>query len=444
MNADADNNPLINNKLRIAVIGAGISGLSMAYFLNKKYDVVLYESAHYLGGHANTVDVTIAGQTHPVDTGFLVLNDHTYPNLLNLFKELKVETYPTEMSFAVSMQAGRFEWAGTSLATLFACRRNLISPSFWQMIRSVLKFNRHAKSYLQRCIVSQETLGELLQREGYRGLFVDAYLIPMAAAIWSSTAADILQFPASSFLRFCLNHGLLQITGRPQWRTVTGGSRSYVRKIAQTLPDIRLNQAVLAVTRRQHQVLVQTAKSEDTFDHVVFATHAPTTLALLNDGASLAEREILQAVQYQPNTAYLHTDHTLLPKRKGIWSAWNYIESSYIESSLSNAATNSGANPVCVSYLINKLQQLPFKTPVIVTLNPTQLPAPNQTIATFNYEHPVFDQSAILAQARLHEIQGVNHTWFVGAWAGYGFHEDGLQSALNVLKFFGAQPDWMT
>ena len=417
---------------RIAIIGSGISGLASAYFLNRKHDVVLFEAAGYLGGHTNTVDVTLEGRCHGVDTGFLVYNERTYPNLVALFDELGVDSIASDMSFGVSMDGGALEWAGSSLDTVFAQRLNAGSPSFLRMLWDILHFNRNAERFLQWSNQTALTLGQLLQQEGYGARFRDAYLLPMAAAIWSSSPSDIVQFPAATFLRFCLNHGLLQVNDRPQWRTVAGGARHYVQKIAATLPDIRLNTPVHSVRRSAGRMQVwSNGAGADEFDAVVFATHAPTTLAMLHD-ASQTERAILGGVRYQPNTAYLPTDANLMPRRRKVWSAWNYLA----------GAQSDGQRPVCVSYWLNQLQALPFETPVIVTLNPHTLPADSKMLAKFDYAHPVMDLATVRAQQQLAQIQGKGGVWFAGAWTGYGFHEDGLKSALRIAAAFDTAPLW--
>lgn len=417
---------------RIAIIGSGISGLASAYFLNRKHDVVLFEAGGYLGGHTNTVDVTQEGRCHGVDTGFLVYNERTYPNLVALFDELGVDSIASDMSFGVSMDGGALEWAGSSLDTVFAQRLNAGSPSFLRMLWDILHFNRNAERFLQWSKQTALTLGQLLQQEGYGARFRDAYLLPMAAAIWSSSPSDILQFPAATFLRFCLNHGLLQVNDRPQWRTVAGGARHYVHKIAATLPDIRLNTPVHSVRRSAGRMQVwSNGAGAGEFDAVVFATHAPTTLAMLHD-ASQTERAILGGVRYQPNTAYLHTDANLMPRRRKVWSAWNYLA----------GAQSDGQRPVCVSYWLNQLQALPFETPVIVTLNPHTLPADSKMLAKFDYAHPVMDLATVRAQQQLAQIQGKGGVWFAGAWTGYGFHEDGLKSALRIAAAFDTAPLW--
>nr|WKF58684.1 hypothetical protein HUO10_003185 [Paraburkholderia busanensis] len=416
---------------RVAVIGAGISGLASAYFLARDHQVTLFESAGYLGGHTNTVDVTLEGQTHPVDTGFLVFNDRTYPNLIALFAELGVQSHPSAMTFSVSLDEGRLEWAGTNLNTVFAQRRNLFSPTFIGMLRDIMRFNGSAQRNLELATQSRASMGELLTAGGYGGAFQRHYLLPMAAAIWSSATADILAFPATTFLRFCLNHALLQVNRRPQWRTVVGGGREYVRRMAGTLTDIRFDTAVRGVRRDGQGVDVYTDDGTQRFDALVLATHAPTTLRLLED-ADQDERSVLSAVRYQPNVAVLHTDTHLLPRRQRVWSAWNYLGSRRVD----------GTHPVCVSYLVNQLQPLPFATPLVVTLNPVAQPAPGTELRRFVYDHPLFDLAAIDAQHRLPSLQGKRRTWFAGAWTGYGFHEDGLKSALRVAADFGAAPSW--
>nr|WP_315468297.1 FAD-dependent oxidoreductase [uncultured Undibacterium sp.] len=428
---------MTHKKQKIAVIGAGISGLASAYFLQRQHEITLFEANNYLGGHTNTVDIDLDGKILVVDTGFLVFNDQTYPNLIALFAELGIDSYGTDMSFGVSLNDGELEWAGTNLDTVFAQRKNLLSPSFLGMIKDILRFNRDAANNLKSSIESGITLGQLLREQKYNPAFANNYLIPMAAAIWSSSPKDILEFPARTFLRFCINHALLQVNDRPQWRTVQNGARSYVKKIAETLKDIRLKSPVTVVKRTEHGVMVTSNGNTELFDQVIFATHAPDTLRMLTD-PSEAEFQLLSKVRYQANTAYLHTDISLLPRSKKVWSAWNYIGHTGNGKSTGASDTQS----VCVSYLLNQLQRLDTQTPVIVTLNPVHEPQAESVFAQFEYDHPVFDQKAIESQADLSSIQGHNKAWFAGAWTGYGFHEDGLKSALRVIKQFDLSPTW--
>ena len=417
---------------RIAVVGSGISGLAAAHFLAKRHAVTLFEAAPRLGGHTNTVDIEEAGQVFGVDTGFLVFNARTYPNLIALFDELGVAHCESDMSFSVSVDGGALEWAGTSLSTVFAQPRNLVSARFLSMLGDILRFNRQAHANLAVARDERHSLGALLAAGRYGEPFCAHYLLPMAAAIWSTPSRDILAFPAETFLRFCLNHGLLQVFNRPRWRTVKGGARSYVHAIARGLADVRVGTPVRGIRRAADHVDVRTDSGSERFDAVVLATHAPQTLRLLDD-ATDDERAVLGAFRYQPNTAFLHRDTRLLPRRRRVWSAWNYLDAS--------RKGTTGAAP-CVSYLLNQLQPLPVSTPVVVTLNPSDPPAPELEYQRFEYEHPVFDQPAIDAQARLPELQGRGHTWFAGAWTGYGFHEDGLKSALRVVADFGCAPAW--
>jgi predicted NAD/FAD-binding protein len=364
-----------------------------------------------------------------VDTGFLVFNHKTYPNLVKLFDELDVETVATDMSFSVKLPLARrtLEWSGGSLNTVFAQRRNLFSPRFIRMLRDILRFNEKTTALAAdpQHTESGLTLGDYLIRHDYSTEFRDWYLLPMAGCIWSCPTAQMLAFPLTTFVRFCHNHGLLQVNDRPQWHTVKGGARHYVDKLLAALADKRLNTPVHAVSRTRVdgklQIRIDSASGSELFDHVVLAGHSDQSLRLLQD-ISPTERRLLSAVGYQPNRAVLHTDPSCLPNNKNTWSAWNY------------QSRNEGEPQVCVHYLINKLQPLPFSEPVIVSLNPIDEPHPSKVINTFDYAHPVFDSAAIAAQQDLHLIQGQHNTWFAGAWTGYGFHEDGLRSGLAVAQ----------
>jgi len=420
--------------MKIAIVGAGISGLSCAYRLARAgADVTLYEAGKYFGGHSNTVDVTVEGKTFGVDTGFLVFNERTYPNLIALFEELQVDVAPSDMSFSVKLpleQGGELEWAGANLDTVFAQRRNLMRPRFLRMVAEILRFNREATALAEggasagAGVILQMGLGAWLDSQGYSEQFRHWYLLPMAACIWSCPSDQMLAFPVATFVRFCHNHGLLQVNDRPQWRTVRGGSRHYVNKLLAAIPSRRLHEAVLAVHRNSggsHPVRVTTAAGSEYYDEVVMACHSDQTLALLED-IHPEEAALLGVIGYQPNRAVLHTDASCLPRRRKAWSAWNY------------QSTGGGADgvtaQVCVHYLLNMLQPLPVETPIIVSLNPIDAPDPAKVIASFDYAHPVFDAAAVAAQARIARLQGARHTWFAGAWLGYGFHEDGLKSGL--------------
>ena len=419
---------------RVAVIGSGISGLSAAWLLSQQFKVTLIEAGNYLGGHTNTVDVTLDGITAPVDTGFLVFNDRTYPNLVELFGFLGVQTASSEVSFSVRVDEERLEWAGNSLASVFAQKRNLIKPEFWRMLKDIVRFNRETSEIVGAGRGDQGSLGSFLDRGGYGRAFRDWYLLPMSGAIWSCPTRQMLEYPAETFFHFCHNHGLLQLTGRPLWKTVVGGGREYVRRLAASVDDTRLDCPVDSVVRDAAGVRVSFAGGQtEHFSQAVFACHSDETLALLAD-ATHAEKKVLSCFRYQPNRAVLHTDASLLPRNRDAWSAWNYI----------TGGGGPDSRPVSVSYLINKLQPLPFERPLIVTLNPTHAPRPDSVIEHFDYAHPIFDRAAIDAQRELPAIQGKRHTWFCGAWTGFGFHEDGLKSAMSVANALGVQAPWQS
>jgi len=424
--------------MRIAVVGSGISGLATAWLLAERHAVTLFEAAARPGGHTNTVEVTIDGVSHGVDTGFLVFNERTYPNLVALFRELKVPTATSEMSFSLSLEAPHIEWAGSSLDTLFAQRRNLLRPAFLRMLRDILRFNREAAQAAQ----TSESLGAFLARGGYGAEFRDWYLLPMAAAIWSCPTRTMLEYPFASFARFFRNHGLLQLADRPQWLTVAGGARQYVDRLLARLRDVRLATRVLRARRDASGVTLDFVHSapglprgSERFDALVLGCHSNQALEILGAQASPAERALLGAIPYQPNRAVLHTDPGLLPRNRRVWSAWNY-------SAGGNGSDAPDERAVSVHYLINKLQPLPFEAPLVVSLNPHRAPAPESVIAEFDYAHPAFDARSGDAQAALAQIQGVRRTWFCGAWTRYGFHEDGLRSALAVANAFGVSAPW--
>jgi predicted NAD/FAD-binding protein len=425
---------------RIAVVGSGIAGLSAAWSLAPDAQVTLFEAGSHFGGHAHTVDVTLEGVTHGVDTGFLVYNHRTYPNLIRLFAELGVDTAPSDMSFSVQSRADSLEWSGSNLNTVFAQRRNLLRPQFLAMLRDILRFNRLTTEVAERHEEREltEPIGEFLDRHGFGTVFRQWYFLPMIGCIWSCPTEQMLRFPVATMIRFCHNHGLIQVANRPQWRTVRGGSREYVRKMLPRLQDARLNTPVRSVRRAPPGagqgsgaagVWVATDAGEERFDEVVLACHSDQSLALLAD-ASPQEKHWLGALRYHPNRTVLHTDTSLLPRRRLAWAAWNYERAAQLQQEQAS---------VCLHYWINRLQPLPWKTPVIVSLNPSREPDPSKVIRSFEVHHPVFDQAAIDAQARLQEFQGHSHVWFCGAWTRYGFHEDGLMSGLAVAEALRAQ-----
>jgi len=420
---------------RVAVIGSGIAGLSVAHGLAGKAHVTLFEAGAYFGGHTHTVDITLDGITHGVDTGFLVLNERTYPQLLQLFRDLGVEIAKSEMSFSVQSPgiggAAALEWSGCNLNTVFAQRSNLLRPGFWRMLADLLRFNKLTTELATDLAAGGGTaaldqpIGGFLAQHRFSNEFRDWYFLPMIGCIWSCPVDQMLQFPIATMIRFCHNHGLLQVANRPQWYTVAGGARRYVEKMLPVIPDARLNTPVRSVARSvDGHVLVTTDDGRERFDEVVMACHSDQALALLTD-ATTTEASVLGAIRYHRNRAVLHTDVSLLPKRRLAWAAWNYERA---------AGGARDATAVCLHYLLNRLQPLPFSTPVVVSLNPLTEPRAATVHGEFDYSHPVFDAAAIAAQQRLPEIQGRGHTWFCGAWTRYGFHEDGLMSGQAVLR----------
>ena len=414
---------------RVAVIGSGISGLAAAHALASQARVTLFEAGRHFGGHSHTVDLRLEGVAHGVDTGFLVFNHRTYPQLVALFQRLGVETAPSDMSFSVQVPHEGLEWSGSDLNAVFAQRRNLLRPRFLGMLAQILRFNKLCTGIAEAGeeAAMAEPIADFLDRHRFGSAFRDWYLLPMLGCIWSCPTDQMLRFPVGTMIRFCHNHGLIQVNDRPQWHTVVGGSRQYVRKMLQAIPDARLHTPVRAVRRSAAGATVATEAGSEHFDEVVLACHSDQSLALLAD-ASEAERQLLGVIRYQPNRAVLHTDTALLPRRRLAWAAWNYERA---------ADASQEQSRVCLHYLINKLQPLPWRTPVVVSLNPVRPIAAERVIGEFEYSHPVFDTAAVAAQRRLHQIQGVAHTWFCGAWTRYGFHEDGLMSGNAVAAALG-------
>jgi predicted NAD/FAD-binding protein len=416
-----------SRKLKIAVVGTGISGLSAAWLLGRRHDVTLYERADRIGGHANTVTCLVAGQRLAVDTGFIVFNRLTYPNLTALLDHLDVPTRRSDMSFAASLNGGAVEYSGSGLSGLFGQPANLLRPRFWSMLIDLIRFYRSAPGDVQWFDDPHLSLGDYLERRRFGEAFRNDHLLPIASAIWSAVPREILSYPAAAFIRFHENHGLLRLRNRPHWETVLGGSRTYVERLRAAFSGrVRLNAGIRLVHRRAGQVLLtDVGGATQAFDHVVMACHADEALAALAD-ASPAERRLLGAFRYSRNLAVLHTDQGLMPRRRAIWSSWNYIGPGPAE---------RGA--VCVTYWMNRLQQLDTQVPVFVTLNPPRPPHAGTILHTEVYDHPVFDAPAIAAQQRLWSLQGVRNTWYCGAYFGAGFHEDGLQSGLAVAEDLG-------
>ncbi|MBB3169324.1 FAD-dependent oxidoreductase [Simiduia aestuariiviva] len=417
--------------MKIAIVGSGISGLTAAHLLAKHHEVTVFESADRIGGHTATKTVTVAGESHDVDTGFIVFNDWTYPNFIKLMDQLGVASRPTEMSYSVTDVTSGMEYSGTNLNTLFAQRRNLVSPGFWKMLRDIMRFNREAVAHWQAGSISPTTsLREYLQANDYGEKFIYHYLVPMGAAIWSSGDEVMLDFAAVFFIRFFHNHGLLSVNNRPQWRTLVGGSKAYLPPLTENFKDqIRTGVTITNILRGPDGVQLTFADGQQAkFDQLVLATHSDQALALLSD-ASEVERDVLGAIPYQSNEVVLHTDVAQLPTRKLAWASWN-------TRLLAQRMGEPHAKPA-LTYNMNILQGLQSDTTFCVTLNHTQAIDPNKILGIYHYDHPVFTVDGMAAQQRWADINGVNRTWFCGAYWANGFHEDGVVSGVRVAEALG-------
>lgn len=415
----------------IAIIGTGISGLSAAYLLHPQHDITVYEKNDYVGGHSRTVEVKTKDRVIPVDTGFIVFNDRNYPLLTGLFNHLNVPAVKSDMSFGASIRHGWMEYGTQHLSNVFAQKRNLLRPEFWRMVSDILRFNKQAKGYLESD--PSVTLGDCLSLLRMGHWFREYYLLAMGGAIWSTPLSDMLKFPASTFIRFFENHGLLSVNGQPQWYTVEGGSREYVKRMTAPFHNrIRLNTGVGKVIRSAELVtLIDTHGNSEIYDEVVFACHADQALAMM-ESPTIEEKRILSAFTYQPNRAVLHSDVSFMPKRKKAWASWVYLSENKHDEKAS----------VSLSYWMNNLQPLKTDQPLIVTLNPGREPNPALVHNDHWFEHPLFDEAAIRAQSEIPSIQGKNRFWFCGAYQRYGFHEDGIGSAVAMAKAMGIEKSW--
>lgn len=413
--------------MNIAIIGTGIAGMSAAWLIAKRHKVTVYEKQARVGGHSNTVNASLGGVLTPVDTGFIVYNERSYPNLIALFDHLGVPTKASEMSFSASLNNGNFEYAGTNMNGLLGQRRNIARPRFWRMVSGIRRFYREAPELLNRPMRADYSLGEFLRDNNYSKDFIDDHLFPMGAAIWSTTSSEMEAYPAQAFIRFFESHGLLLLKNRPKWRTVDGGSREYVRKITASFADCIRFGGVRSIQRHDnHVTIVDHAGKARSFDHVVIGTHADEAFRLLSD-PDAQEQDLLRPWRYTHNRAVLHTDSSLMPRRKRIWSSWNFI----------GGREGDDSKSLCVTYWMNRLQGLDQTTPLFATLNPISEPEAGTIIQEFDYTHPFFDQGALVSQRNLWGLQGYRRTWYCGSYFGYGFHEDALQSGLAVAEQLG-------
>jgi predicted NAD/FAD-binding protein len=417
---------------KVAIIGSGISGLTCGHLLYQKHDITLFEANDYIGGHTATIDVEINNRKYAIDTGFIVFNDWTYPNFIKLMEKIGVQSQVTEMSFSVKNLSENLEYNGNTLNSLFAQRRNLLRPKFWRIVRDILKFNKICKKgALDKVDYGQETLNEFLERHKFSDDFIYNYILPMCAAIWSTSLEDIKAFSFTFFLRFFNNHGLLNITDRPQWRSIVGGSREYIKPLTAGFEqNIRINSPVKSVTDEKNQKLVRLQdNSEHLFDEVIFACHSDQALAILTEPSEV-QSEILGDMPYSKNEVLLHTDDSVLPIRKLAWASWNYLIKGY---------EGESQAPAVLTYNMNILQNIQSDTTFCVTLNNSKDIDPRKVLGSYQYSHPQFNNKTIVAQSRWVEISGLHGLHFCGAYWFNGFHEDGVRSALNVCKSFGEE-----
>ena len=420
--------------MKIAIVGAGIGGISAAWLLSPTHEVDVFESEPRLGGHTRTLDIDTGAGPFPVDTGFQVFNRRTYPNLIGFFETLGIDSVHARMSFSVQVRDSGIEWSGTSLDAVFAQRRNLANPKFLRMLTDVLRFSAAAERLMADPTVADLTLGELMRREGYSEAFTDWYLIPMGDAIWSTPPGDMLNYPALTFLHFCDNHGLLHVTGKPQWLSVRGGARRYVEAATRSFSgEVFSGEPVETVRRVAAGVRVSTAQRTGDYDAVIMATHPPETRGILGDAMTAGEREVLSAFDYWTNNAVLHTDESFMPHERRAWASWNWYA----------ATSDMSKAMLMLTYRINTLQELPEGTPTVLeTLNLDREPEPGTILARLSFEHPMYSREALKAQSKLAGIQGADRIWFAGAWTRYGFHEDGVLSGVRIARALGAEIPW--
>ena len=417
----------MNKKLKVAIIGSGISGLSCAWLLSKQHNVTIYEKNDYLGGHSNTQTIQTFGDNKHinVDTGFIVFNEQNYENLNALFNILNVKTYSTDMSFAVSMQNGQFEYGGENLSTLFAQKKNLFKLDFWLMLFDIIRFYKQAEKDINK--FNDKTLQEYLNEKSYSSSFIKNHLYPMAASIWSAPINEIKNFPFKNFINFFKNHGLLQISNRPKWKTVLNGSREYIKKIV-TASNLKIftSKGIKKISREKGKVYIYDGKKRIYFDHIVLACHSDQALNLIED-PSKEELSYLSKIKYQRNNVWLHSDESFMPKNNLTWSSWNYID----------LGSDKTDEKLCVTYWMNKLQNLNTNDQIFVSLNPPKDPEHKKVYKNIKYSHPIFKHETIVGQKGLTSIQGKNNLWFCGAYHGNGFHEDGIKSGLFVAERIG-------